>query len=157
MAANQVQKSSERPWLPTHTQFMRYVTRVQSAFDVRFEDSCTICYQDNEVPFRTACGHIFCKPCSLRVFTDHEVCPMCRCTQFEKATMLKPFHLPEHPMDQFPIVDRLYIKGVSEGDWQQFEYFMTTTPAHITFKWHVMRWRAGRLDLSPLQDPRPQR
>ncbi|CAK1367792.1 unnamed protein product [Cercospora beticola] len=60
-------------------------------------------------------------------------------------------------MDQFPIVDRLYIKGVSEGDRQQFEYFMTRTPAPTTFNWHVMRWRAGRLDLSALQDPRPQR
>lgn len=60
-------------------------------------------------------------------------------------------------MDQFPIVDRLYIKGVSEGDRQQFEYFMTETPAPITFKWHVMRWRVGGLDLSALQDPRPQR
>ncbi|PPJ60457.1 hypothetical protein CBER1_07341 [Cercospora berteroae] len=136
---------------------MTYLTRTQSASDVRFEDSCAICYQDDEVPFRTACGHIFCKPCSLRVFTDHEACPMCRCTQFDKTTTLRPFDVPEHEMDQFPIVDRLYIKGVSEGDRGQFEYFMTKTPASLTFKWHVMRWRAGKLDLSALQDRRPQR
>ncbi|KAM3414654.1 RING finger and transmembrane domain-containing protein 1 [Cercospora zeina] len=155
MASNKHKIMPRPPRLPTHADFMIYLTRRGPQSDVRFQDSCPICLSEDGTPFRTACGHIFCEACSVQHFTEKETCPMCRRGLFDNATKLGLLRM-RGDGNSLKIVERIYIKDIDCLATTMLGTMMMHPPGHLDFEAHRKAWHAGRLDLSPLQDTMPR-
>lgn len=62
----------------------RYVCRLTSVgskptrSEVEYQQQCTICYGDFDVPVKLSCGHVFCEECISTWLDKEHTCPMCR-------------------------------------------------------------------------------
>lgn len=62
----------------------RYVCRLTSVgtkpgrSEIEYQQQCTICYSEFDVPIKLSCGHIFCEECVSTWLDKEHTCPMCR-------------------------------------------------------------------------------